>query len=219
MLGRLVLRWRLMPATLAALAAAVVATTPVLAANEAVVKVSDDPYTNCTGTSPQLDAHATEVEPDTFASGSAFVTAFQVGRIFNGGACNIGWATTDNGGNSFINGFLPSTTPASTPAGHFFAASDPSVAFDFRHHTWLISWLGAHQAGGGIVDVMVSRSTDGGITFGAPVTVAATGTFFDKNWTACDNTPSSTFFGNCYTEFDDVRQGDLEQMSTSSDGG
>jgi BNR repeat-like domain len=219
MLGRNGLRLRLLPATVATLAAVVVATMPALAANEAVVKVSEDPYTNCTGTSPQLDAHATEVEPDTFASGSTFVTAFQVGRIFNGGACDIGWATTHNGGNSFTNGFLPSTTPASTPAGPFFAASDPSVAFDFRHHTWLISWLGAHRAGGGIVDVMVSRSTDGGISFSAPITVAASGTFFDKNWTACDNTPSSPFFGNCYTEFDDALKGDLEQMSTSSDGG
>lgn len=219
MLGRFVLRWRLMPATLAALAAAAVATTPALAANEAIVKVSDDPYTNCTGTSPQLDAHATEVEPDTFASGSTFVTAFQVGRIFNGGACDIGFATTHNGGNSFTHGFLPSTTPASTPTGPFFATSDPSVAFDFRDHVWLISWLGVHQAGGGIVDVMVSRSTDNGITWSAPITVAAKGTFFDKNWTACDNTPSSPFFGNCYTEFDDALQFDLEQMSTSTDGG
>jgi hypothetical protein len=192
---------------------------PALAANDMVVKVSDDPYTsNCTGLHP-LDAHATEVEPDTFAAGSTFVTAFQAGRIFNGGSCDIGWATTHDGGNSFTHGFLPSTTPAATPKGPFFATSDPSVAFDFRDHVWLISWLGAHQAGGGIVDVMVSRSTDGGITWSDPITVAATGTFFDKNWTACDNTPSSPFFGNCYTEFDDALQIDLEQMSTSTDGG
>jgi hypothetical protein len=97
--------------------------------------------------------------------------------------------------------------------------SDASVAFDFRHHTWLISWLGLHELGGGVVDVVASRSTDGGRTWSAPGPIAATGTFFDKNWTACDNTPSSPFFGHCYTEFDNAAQRDLEQMSTSTDGG
>jgi BNR repeat-like domain len=35
----------------------------------------------------------------------------------------------------------------------------------------------------------------------------------------CDNTSTSPFYGNCYTEFDNFGQGDLEYMSTSSDGG
>ncbi len=41
----------------------------------------------------------------------------------------------------------------------------------------------------------------------------------DKNWTARDNTPTSPFFGNRYTEFDNFAQGDVVYMSTSSDGG
>jgi hypothetical protein len=47
----------------------------------------------------------------------------------------------------------------------------------------------------------------------------------DKNWTVCDNhAPSDTssgsqFYGNCYTEFDNFGEGDLEYMSTSTDGG
>jgi hypothetical protein len=45
------------------------------------------------------------------------------------------------------------------------------------------------------------------------------GHFNDKNWTVCDNTASSPFYGNCYTEFDDNSFNDLIQMSTSSDGG
>jgi len=53
----------------------------------------------------------------------------------------------------------------------------------------------------------------------APVTIAATGVFYDKNWTTCDNTPSSPFYGRCYTEFDNASSGDLELMSTSADGG
>jgi hypothetical protein len=41
----------------------------------------------------------------------------------------------------------------------------------------------------------------------------------DKNWTACDNHPSSRFYGHCYTELDNFGVGDLELMSTSTDGG
>ncbi len=64
----------------------------------------------------------------------------------------------------------------------------------------------------------MNRSTDGGLTWGNPVTVNSdAGT--DKNWTACDNAPTSPFYGNCYTEWDLNAAGNLIQMSTSTDGG
>jgi len=104
------------------------------------------------------------VEPDTFAFGSTVVSAFQVGRVFNGGATDIGFATSSNGGVSWAHGFLPGTSVQAMQPGPFFSVSDPSVAYDARDGVWIISWLGAHFSGGGIVDVMVSRSTDGGLT-------------------------------------------------------
>jgi hypothetical protein len=67
--------------------------------------------------------------------------------------------------------------------------------------------------------VLLSRSTDGGLTWSNPVAVNTDGHFNDKNWTVCDDTASSPFYGNSYTEFDDNTLGDLIQMSTSSDGG
>jgi hypothetical protein len=175
-------------------------------------QLSSDPYTNSTS------QHQTEVEPDTLASGSTIVAAFQVGRFFNGGASNIGFATSTNGGKSFTQGFLPSTTVSATPAGSYARASDPSVAFDAKDGVWLISYLGIRSPGTGGPDVLVSRSTDG-LSWDDPVVVNATGHFDDKNWTVCDNSASSPFFGNCYTEFDDNTLGDLIQMSTSTDGG
>ena len=49
-----------------------------------LTRVSVDPYTDAQA------QHRTEVEPDTFAFGSTIVSAFQVGRVFGGGASNIG---------------------------------------------------------------------------------------------------------------------------------
>jgi hypothetical protein len=156
--------------SVAALVAAFAAAMPAQAAQPGVTQVSSDPFAL---DSAPTAAHATEVEPDTFAWGSTVVTAFQTGRVFNGGASDIGWATSNDGGVSWTHGFLPAATPASTPAGPFFSASDASVAYDARHRAWIISWLGVHFSGGGIVDVMVSRSSDGGFTWGDPVAVAA----------------------------------------------
>src|SRR5919197_6284162 len=198
------------------LAVVVFGAVPAQAAQQGVVQISADPYTSATA---PTGIHATEVEPDTFAWGSTMVSAFQVGRVFNGGATDIGWATTTNGGGSWTHGFLPDTSQEAMQPGPFFSVSDPSVAYDARDGVWIISWLGAHFSGGGVVDVMVSRSTDGGLTWGTPIVVAATGVFYDKNWTVCDNSSSSPFYGNCYTEFDNASAGDLELMSTSSDGG
>jgi hypothetical protein len=185
-------------------------------AQTTVIQISSDPFAP---NSLPAAAHATEVEPDTFAFGSTVVAVFQTGRVFNGGSSDIGFATSNDGGATWTHGFLPATTTASTPTGPFFSVSDPSVAFDVRHGVWLTSWLGLHASGGGIVDVMASRSTDGGLTWSAPVSIAADGLFYDKNWSVCDNTPTSPFYGHCYTEFDLVNSKDLEQMSTSTDGG
>jgi len=71
----------------------------------------------------------------------------------------------------------------------------------------------------GPVDVLVSRSTNGGLTFGPPKVVNASGDFNDKNWSVCDDSASSPFYGHCYTEFDDFTKLNRVQLSTSTDGG
>lgn len=210
-LGRVVRRaWFLGGIPIAIAVLALAASGPALAA-EGLTQISSDPYTSPPG------QHRTQVEPDTFSFGKTVVSAFQSGRINNGGASNIGWATSLDGGVSWRHGFLPSTTVNATPRGRYIAASDASVAYDARDKVWLISYLAI--TAGTPVDVLVSRSTDGGLTWGAPVVVDNSGHFLDKNWTVCDNSTSSRLFGRCYTEFDDYDLGDLEQMSTSADGG
>ncbi|WP_269857087.1 putative Ig domain-containing protein [Streptomyces sp. RPT161] len=178
------------------------ATTPALA------QVSSDPY------SDSQAQHATEVEPDTYSYGSTIVAAFQVGRVFGGGASNIGWATSTDSGQTWTHGFMPGST--TNTGGSYSAASDASVAYDAKDGVWMVSWLGIGS--GNNVDVELSRSTDGGHTWGNPVSIS-TGTFDDKNWTVCDNHPSSPYYGHCYTEYDDANSGDAEHMRTSTDGG
>jgi BNR repeat-like domain len=175
--------------------------------------LSVDPYTNT------FSAHQTEVEPASFSFGSTIVSAFQVGRVFIGASANIGWATSRDGGRSWRHGFLPRTTINATPPGTYARSSDASVAFDARHHQWLISWLGAPSiTSNAIVDVLVSRSANG-IAWTPPKVIAQRNEFLDKNWTTCDNTPSSPFFGHCYTEFEDPTEANLIFMTTSTDGG
>ncbi len=182
------------------------------AAGEPLIQISSDPFHN------KISQHKTEVEPDTFAFGNTIVSAFQVGRVFNGGAADIGFATSNDGGDTFIHGFLPGITTVSPHPGPYIRASDASVAFDLKHKVWLISELGLYPGGNtSKVDLLVSRSTDGGRTWSRPV-VAAKGNL-DKNWSVCDDTPTSPFFGHCYSEFDNPADGDRILMSTSTDGG
>src|SRR5450759_5189700 len=175
-------------------------------ANVTVTQVSHDVYTDAQA------QHNTEVEADTFVSGSTIVSAFQVGRVSGGGASHIGWATSPDGGATCAHGYLPGIT--TNGGGSFGQASDASVAYDARHNVWLISSLGISGSSGA---VLPSRSTDGGLTWSNPVTTA-TGSN-DKNWTVCDDTASSPHYGNCYTEYDITSSGDSIRMRTSTNGG
>ena len=178
-----------------------------------LTQISADPFTNAPG------QHATEVEPHMLANGNTLVAAFQVGRIHDGGATDIGWATSTDGGVSWAHGFLPGLTTGEG-TGPYDAASDPNVAYDAKHGVWMISSLplsGTIQTPA----VAISRSTDGGITWQSPVNVAPTAPSSDKNWVACDTWPASPHYGNCYVQWDDpiASPGDEIFMSTSSDGG
>jgi hypothetical protein len=176
-------------------------------------RLSRDPYES-------TDAqHETEAEPDSFTFGRTTVTAFQVGRRRDGGATNIGFAVTTNDGASWRNGLLPGLTIASRPAGVHARASDPVVAYDARHATWLISTLALENA---VTRLAVNRSSDGAVwgnALGALEEPAAEGIAFDKNWIACDNTASSPYYGRCYLLYTHSADRDMLAVSWSDDGG
>jgi hypothetical protein len=174
-----------------------------------LTKISSDPYTIAPG------QHATEVEPHMLANGKTLVAAFQTGRIDQGGATDIGWATSTDGGTTWTHGFLPGLTTGEG-SGPYSAASDPAVAYDAKHGVWMIAALPLADAQ--TPAVIVNRSTDG-VTWQNPVSVDATAPSSDKNWIVCDSTASSSFYGNCYVEWDNPANFDQIMMSTSTDGG
>jgi hypothetical protein len=210
---------RVIPGALAlmlALALAVVTPQSVLA-SVSLTQLSSDPFTASTCTASALTNHHTEVEPDTFSFGSTIVATFQVGRIFDGGACAIGFATSTNGGSTWTNGLLPGVTKYS--GGTFDRATDPSVAFDAKHGVWLISSLVLTETGGAHgVAILDSTSTDG-LTWRTPFVTENTSTSPDKNWIVCDNTATSAFYGTCYTEWDDNGHNNKDFNSHSTNGG
>ena len=185
-------------------------------ANVPLTQVSADPFTNATS------QHATEVEPDTFAFGSTVVSTFQVGRFFNGGATDIGFVRSGDGGATWgAPGFLPGMTFSSGASTPFERVSDPSVAYDAAHGTWLISSIPL-LPNTAVPTVFVNRSMDDGRTWSTPVSIPppiSNSVNLDKNWTVCDNGSGSRFRGHCYTELDNFGDGDRELMSTSTDGG
>jgi len=173
-----------------------------------LVRLSTDTFTNSTS------QHATEVEPASFAFGSTIITSFQIGRIPGGGSADIGFATSIDAGATWQSGLLPGLTTFQG-GGTNSAVSDPSVIYDNQHGVWIISSL---TIASGKIQAAVSRSTDGGASWGNSIFVAQ-GANLDKDWITCDNTATSPFYGNCYLEWDDNGSGNLVWMSTSKDGG
>src|SRR5215212_7954019 len=205
---------------LAAVAAsAVVLAGPVPAASAATLDIGIDPYTQATCRASAATNHHANVEPDSFSNGSTIVAAYQVGRIYDGGACAIGFSTSTNNGASWTSGLLPGMTKWTSVPGSNDRATDAAVAFDARRNAWLISSLTLLETPGIHGNAVVtSRSTDGGLTWGNPV-VTATGGDLDKNWIVCDNTASSALYGTSYTQWGDHGNGNRLQMNRSTDGG
>ena len=175
-----------------------------------LVKLSTDHFHN------SYSEHRTEVEPDTFAWGSTIVSTFQVARVYAHGGADIGFATSTDGGTTWTSGYLPGLT-VNYEGGHLKSASDPAVVYDAKHGEWLIAALAIPPNPWYGKAVSISRSTDG-IHWDKPI-ITDKSSRDDKNWITCDNTTTSPYYGNCYTEWDEPDSNDEIFMSTSIDGG
>ncbi len=117
-------------------------------------------------------------------------------RFATGGAVDIFYSWTHDGGAHWHQSRLPGLTKA--VGGTFDRASDPVVAFGADGSVYVSSLVLDVSCPGGVA---VSRSTDGGATFGMPVLVHESDTcavIDDKNWLVTDTQPMSPFFGRIY---------------------
>lgn len=192
----------------------ILATRAIPNADRPPLRLSSDPYTNSSS------QHQTELEPDTYAYGSTMVAAFQAGRFIDGGSSDIGWATSKDNDATWKRGFLPGTTQFA--GGQYARVSDPSVAYDAAHQTWIISSVASVGSGSKLASpaIVVNLSANGGLTWSKPLQVVYGGsTYYDKDWIVCDDSSTSMFYGHCYIEWDNDDKGGLILMSTSTDGG
>src|ERR1041385_7118034 len=143
------------------------ALSPVMTALAATTTIGTDPFTQATCHGSATTNHHANVEPDSFSFGSTIVAAYQVGRIYDGGACAIGFSTSSNNGATWTSGLLPGITKWSGGGGNH-----PAGAYDAQDNVGMISSLTLSESGGvkgtGIV---TSRSADGGHTWGTPVAI------------------------------------------------
>lgn len=162
-------------------------------------QLSRDPFVG-------IAQHETQVEPDSVAFGSTIVTVFQSGRLVDGGAAGIGWATSVDAGRTWRKGFLEKVADR---------VSDPVVAYDRLRRVWLIATLGGSENGS---QLLVSRSQDG-LVWSRPEPAAADpAEEYDKEWLTCDTWSSSRFFGRCYLAYLEVESREV-RTRRSSDGG
>ncbi len=174
-------------------------------------RISADSLTSAGG------QHQTQVEPSVAGAGTTAVATFQVGRFADGGAAGIGWSTSTDSGRTWRTGMLPSLTAASKPAGDAPRASDPAVAYDASHATWLIATL---VLGSSYTGLGINRSVDGR-SWSAPTFAArfaSSSLAYDKEWVGCDNTTTSPFYGSCYLVYTDIATPRVA-VQVSRDGG
>jgi hypothetical protein len=150
-----------------------------------------------TGSQPR-----TQVEPSIAVDPNnplIVVAVVQQGRFPDGGATAIGYATSHDGGQTWVADDLPLLTVAT--GGPFERGSDPAVAFGPDGAVYAESLV----FGGPRSGVAVQRSDDGGLTFGAPVLAQDDNDpnlFNDKEWIAVDTFAGSPHRGRVYVAWD-----------------
>jgi hypothetical protein len=183
---------------LAAAAASIVAGAPALADPALTVvhvgQIDQQDVAPQTGSEPD-----TLVEPDIEVSPTNpdwAVAAAHDGRYPDGGAVDISYAWTHDGGKTWHHAPVPGLTKAA--GGTWDRASDPVVAWGPDGSVYLSILPVSVDCPSGVT---VSRSTDGGKTFGPPVLVHYSDSCNysdDKNWLVIDNSRRSPHYGRLY---------------------
>ena len=171
-----------------------------------------------------LPINGTHAQPDTQTEPSIAVnpadplnavTSYQEGRVDAGGDAGNGWATTFDGGKTWIHGYLPGLTR--TTGGTFDRASDAVVTFGADpakpgHYLVYANSLVFNDGSGPGGDtnqsgMAINISKNGGRTWSKAVVLEQDGLagLNDKNWLVADNgTGTGHTTGRVYVVWDRI---------------
>lgn len=133
------------------------------------------------------------------------LATFQEGRFTTGGAVNCGYGLSTNGGISWTRALIPGLT--TNTGGPYLRATDPVAGMDLNGYLYL-NTLGALDATFDRSALVISRSTNAGISFEPPVEIARSPdatVFIDKNWMTVNtfsNTPTAGRIVSTFTRFE-----------------
>ncbi|MFL6069752.1 MAG: sialidase family protein [Actinomycetes bacterium] len=163
------------------------------------VSPSTSPLVNCTApdSGPGVKYVNTELEPSLAinpTNPNNMVGSWQQDRWSSGAAAGSGFGTSFDGGTTFATGAISGLTRCSG-GNDFTRASDPWLTFSPDGTLYQMSLVETKVASGGNTPtgMSVSRSTDGGLTWGPPTFIAYdtdTSLFNDKNTITADPTDS-----------------------------
>lgn len=190
-------------------------------------RISDrSPFSGCTADhvtrQPGINYPESEIEPWIDANPSDarnLIAGWQQDRWSNGGSRGDVSAYTDDGGVSWTTVLVPKTTACTE--GPYLRASDPWVSFSPNGAAYFFTLAFDPDLPSGAFGpnaLFVSRSTDGGASWGDPITIIEDGAgqiLNDKNSLTAD--PANSRFA--YAVWDRLRDFTLPPSSTDKAGG
>ncbi|CAN5789304.1 hypothetical protein BH20VER1_BH20VER1_21360 [soil metagenome] len=167
------------------------------------IRLGDDPPALPITRRAQAEPHIARAPGDP----DFLLATFQEGRFGNGGAVNCGYSVSRDGGLTWTRALIPGL--GGNTGGPYERATDPVAGIDAAGNAYLntlglITRTTSQGVGAFEGSVLVSRSTDGGATFGPPVLAYRTpnvDTFADKNWMAINTFPGTASFGRILLTF------------------
>lgn len=187
--------------------AALVALDPRVGAN---IRLGNDPAVLPSNQRAQAEPHIARslLDPDFL------VATFQEGRFASGGgSVDCGYSISTDGGLTWTRSLIQNLTTASS--GSYARATDPVAAIDLSGNVYLNTLVcTSPDFDNGFASVVVSKSTDGGVSFAAPKVVyqQTSSSFFpDKEWIVINNFSGTATAGRILVTF--------TLFSSSSSGG
>lgn len=183
------------------------------------VRLGNDPSGLPRGMKAQAEPHIARSAVDP----NFLVATFQEGRFRTGGAVDCGYSISGDGGLTWTRALIPNLTRAA--GGNYYRATDPVAGVDLSGNVYL-NTEGATDSNFNNGAILVSRSSDGGNTFGEPAVVyrPADGSVFpDKPWMAINTFAGTATVGRIlatFTLFSNLSQdGGSIRRAYSDDGG